>query len=114
MEIRVDNLKVTLILQKRRYLPILIIKSVLKSTGNLPRNGKNITISFFSAVSVTGYSVSLLLRNFLVQLSISFIGNSLFLDIYFKWHTSEWNLKKSETIENVRNSKLKIKPTLYS
>ena len=110
MEIRVDNLKVTLILQKRRYLLILIIKSVLKSTGNLPRNGKNITISFFSAVSVTGYSV----RNFLVQLSISFIGNSLFLDIYFKWHTSEWNLKKSETIENVRNSKLKIKPTLYS
>ena len=114
MEIRVDNLKINLILQKGRFLPILIIKRVLKSTGNLPRNGKIITISFFSAVSVTGYSVSLLLRKSLVQLSINFIGNPFFLDIYFKWHTSEWNLKKSETIENLRSSKLKIKPTLYS
>ena len=84
MEIRVDNLKINLILQKGRFLPILIIKRVLKSTGNLPINGKIITISFFSAVSVTGYSVSLLLRKFLVQLSINFIGNSFFLDIYFK------------------------------
>ena len=114
MEIRVDNLKITLILQKGRFLPILIIKSVLKSTGNLPRNGKTITIFFFSAVSVTGYSVSLLLRKSLVQLSINFIGNPFFLDIYFKWHTSEWNLKKSETIKNVRNSKLNLKLTLYS
>ena len=84
MEMRVDNLKINLILQKGRFLPILIIKRVLKSTGNLPINGKIITFSFFSAVSVTGYSVSLLLRKFLVQLSINFIGNSFFLDIYFK------------------------------
>ena len=29
-------------------------------------------------------------------------------------HFSEWNLEKSETIENVWNNKVKIKPSLYS
>ena len=42
------------------------------------------------------------------------MGNTFFLNIFFKWYTSEWNLEKHETIENVRNNKVKIKPTLYS
>ena len=75
MEIRVEELKITLILQKGRFLLILLFKRVLKSRDNFPRNDKTITKSFFSAVNGTGSSVSLLLRNFLMQLSISLIGN---------------------------------------
>ena len=78
MEIRVEDLKITLILQKGRFLLILFLKRVLKSSDNLPRNCKTITKSFFSAVNVTGFSVSLLLRKFLMQLSINMIGNAFF------------------------------------
>ena len=101
-------------MQKVRFLLILFYKRVLKSSDNLPRNGKTITKSFFSAVNLTGFSVSLLLRKFLMQLFINLIGNAFFFNIPFKWHTSEWNLEKSETKENVWNNKVKIKPTLYS
>ena len=62
---------------------MLYLKSVLKSSDNLPRNGKTITKSFFSAVNVTGFSVSLLLRRFLIQLSINLIGNAFFFNIRF-------------------------------
>ena len=78
LEIRVEDLKITLILQKGRFLLILFFKRILKSSDNLPRNGKTITKSFFSAVNVTGFSVSLSLRKFLMQLSINMIGNALF------------------------------------
>ena len=61
LEIRVEDLKITLILQKGRFLLILFFKRVLKSSDHLRRNGKTITKSFFSAVNVTGFSVSLLL-----------------------------------------------------
>ena len=81
---RVEDLKITLISQKERFLIILFFKSVLISSDNLPRNGKTITKSFFSAVNVTGFSVSLLLRMFLMQLSISLIGNAFFFNISFK------------------------------
>ena len=114
LEVCVDDLKITLILQKGRFLLILFLKRVLKSSDNLPRNCKTITKSFFSAVNVTGFSVSLLLRKFLMKLSISFIGNEFFFNISFKWHTFEWNLGKSETTENVQNNKVNIKATLYS
>ena len=53
MEIRVEDLKMTLILQKGRFLLILIFRRVLKSSDNLPRNGKTVTKSFFSAVKST-------------------------------------------------------------
>ena len=89
MEIRADDLKITLILQQGRFLLTLILKRVLKSSDNLPRNGKTLTKSFLSAVNVTGFSVSLLLRKFLMQLSINLIGNAFFFNISFKWHTSE-------------------------
>ena len=79
MEIRVDDLKLTLILQKRRFLMILFFKHVLKSSDTLQRNGKTITKSFFSAANMTGFSVILLLRKFLMQLSINLIGNVFFL-----------------------------------
>ena len=49
-----------------------------------------------------------------MHLSINLIGNAFFLNITFKWHTSEWNLEKPKTIENGLNNKVKIKPTLYS
>ena len=84
MEIRVDDLQITLILQKGRFLLILFLKHVLKLTDNLPRNGKTITKSFFSAVNMTGLSVSFLLRKFLMQLSINLIGNAFFFNISFK------------------------------
>ena len=99
---------------KGKVLLILFFNRVLKSSDNLPRNGKTITKSFFPAVNVTGFSLSLLLRKLLMQLSISLIGNAFFYNISVKWHTSNWNLEKSKTIEIVRNNKVKIKPTLYS
>ena len=81
-----------------------IFKRVLKSSNNLPKNGKKKSKSFFSAVNVTGFSVNLLLGKFLMKLSINLIGNAFFFNISFKWHTSGWNLEKSEAIENVRNN----------
>ena len=82
--IRVGDLKINLILQKRRFLLILFVRRVLKSSDNFPRNGQTITKSLFSAVNVTGFSVSLLLRNFLMQLSMNLIGNAFFFNISFK------------------------------
>ena len=76
--IRVDDLKIILLLQKGRFSLILFFKHVLKSGDNLPRNGKIITKSFFSAVNMTGFSVSLLLRKLLMQVSINLIGNAFF------------------------------------
>ena len=67
---RVGDLKITLSLQKGMFLLTLFSKCVLKSKDNLPRNGKIITKSFYSSVNVTSFSVSLLLRTFLMQLSI--------------------------------------------
>ena len=49
-----------------------------------------------------------------MQLSINLIGNVFFFNISFKRHTSDGNLEKSETIENVRKNIVNIKPTLYS
>ena len=49
LEIRVDDLKITLTLLKGRFLLILFFKRVLKSSDNLPRNSKTITKSFFSS-----------------------------------------------------------------
>ena len=68
MEIRVDDLKITLIFLKGRILLLLFFKRVVKLSDNLPRNAETITKSFFSAVNVTSFSVSLLLRKFLMQL----------------------------------------------
>ena len=66
MEIRVENLKITIILQKGRFLLMLFLKRFLISSYNLPRNGKTITKYSFSAVNVTDFSLSLLLRKFLM------------------------------------------------
>ena len=84
MEIRVEDLKITLILETGRFLLIPFFKRVPKSRDNFPINGKTITKSFFSAVNVTDFSVSLLLRKVLMQLSISLIGNAFFFNISFK------------------------------
>ena len=67
------------------------------------------TKSFFLAVNVTGFSVSLFEKYF--DATINLIGNAFFFNISFKWHTSKWNLEKSKTIENVWNNQVKIKPT---
>ena len=78
METCVEDLKITLISQKERFLLILIFKRVLKSSDNVPRNGKTTAKSFLSAVNMTSFSVSQLLRKFLMQLSINLIGNVFF------------------------------------
>ena len=104
MEIHVKDLKIT----------DKVFKRVLKSSDNLPRNGKTITKSFFSAVNVNGFSGSLSLRNCLMQLFINLIENAFFFNISFKCYSSERNLEKSETIENCRSDKVKMKTTLYS
>ena len=78
METCVEDLKITLISQKERFLLILIFKRVLKSSDNVPRNGKTTAKSFLLAVNMTSFSVSHLLRKFLTQLSINLIGNVFF------------------------------------
>ena len=89
---------------KRKFFTDAIYKRVLKSSDSFQRNGKTMTKSFNAA----GFSVSLLLRKFLMQLSISLIGNAFFFNISFKWHISEWNPEKSETIESVWNNKMRV------
>ena len=64
LEIRVEDLKITLILQKGMFLLILLFKRVLKSSYNLLKNGKTITKSFFSTVNVTDFSASLIEKVF--------------------------------------------------
>ena len=108
MKIRARDLKVTLNLQKGRLLLILFFECVHKSNDSLRRNGKTISRSFFSALNVTGFSVSLSLRRLLMQISINLIGNAFFIDISLKWNTFEWNLRKTKTIENVQNNKVRI------
>ena len=54
------------------------------SSDNFQRNGKTITKFLFSAVIMTGFSVSLLLRKYLMQLSISLIENAFLFNISFK------------------------------
>ena len=93
---------------------IIRLALVLKSSDTITRCGKTITKYLFSALNMTDFPVSLLLCKFMIQLSINLIENDFFFNIsLFKWHTCEWNLWKSETIENFRNNKVKIKPTLY-
>ena len=58
----IDDLKITLILQEGRFLHILFLMRVLKSSDTVPRKGKTITTSFFSAGNVTNVSVSYLLE----------------------------------------------------
>ena len=81
-------------LAKGKFFTDTIFKSVLRSSDNLPRNGKTITKSFFSAVNVTGFSVSLLLRKFLMQLSMSLIENAFFFNISFKKIRNNWKRLK--------------------
>ena len=112
LEICVDDLKITVWLYKREgFYWYFFVNVLLNQVDTLPRNGKTISKSFFSAVSVIGLSVSPSLRRFLIQLSIKLIGNAFFF--YFFWHTSKGNPEKSETIENIGNNKAKIKPILY-
>ena len=54
------------------------------SSDNFQRNDKTITKFLFSAVIVTGFSVSLLLRKYLMQLSISLIENAFLFNISSK------------------------------
>ena len=60
----IDDLKITLILQLGRFLQILLLMRVLKSSDIVPRKGKTITKSFFSAGNVINVSVSYLLEKF--------------------------------------------------
>ena len=101
METRVDDLKITLILQKRRFLLILLCKRVFKSSHNLPRNGKTITKSFFSAYNVTSLvlSESFIEKVFhatIYQFDRKFILNDKLLNEILK------NPKQSKTFEIIK------------
>ena len=50
---RVADLKITLTLQKGRFLLMLLYKHVLIARDKLPRYGRIINSSFFSTVNVT-------------------------------------------------------------
>ena len=63
MEISINDLKITLI--------ILFFTRMLKSNDIISRNGQTKTKFFLSALNMTGFSASLLLRK-LTQLFISF------------------------------------------
>ena len=63
MEISINDLKITLI--------ILLFTRMLKSNDIISRNGQTKTKFFLSALNMTGFSASLLLRK-LMQLFINF------------------------------------------
>ena len=76
--------KITLILQKGRFLLILFCNCVLIATDKLPRYGRAINNSFFSTVNATVVCKKVLFKNVLMQLSTSLIKNTFFLKISFK------------------------------
>ena len=56
--------KITLILQKGRFLLILFCKCVLIARDKLPRYGRAINNSFFSTVSATGMQKGFIQKRF--------------------------------------------------
>ena len=60
---RLVDLKITLILQKGRYLLILFCKRVLIARDKLPRYDRVINNSFFSTVNATGICKTFLFEN---------------------------------------------------
>ena len=81
---RVVDLKMTLILQRRRFLLILFCKRVLIARDKLPRCGRAINNSFFLTVNAMGVCKSFLFKKVLMQLSTSLMGNAFSLKMYFK------------------------------
>ena len=95
---RVVDLKITLILQKGRFLLILSCKPVLIARDKLPRYGRAIN-NFFLTANATGVCKNFLVKKVLMQLSPSLMRNALFLKISFKRLTFVWNLEKSGTMK---------------
>ena len=95
------DLKITLILQKGKFLLILFCKRVVIASVKLPRYGSAINNSFFSTVNAKGVCKNFLFKKVLMQLSTSLMENAFFLKMSFKRLTSVRNLEKSQTIENV-------------
>ena len=87
---RVVNLKITLILQKGRFLLILFLKRVLIARDKLPRYGRAINNSYFSTVNATEVCKNVLFKKGLMQLSTCLMGNAFFLKMSFKWLTLNW------------------------
>ena len=81
---RVVDLKITSILQKRRFLLILFCKRILIARDKLPRYGRAIKNSFFSTVNAMRVCKNFSFKKVLMQLSASLMGNAFFLKIPFK------------------------------
>ena len=81
---RVVDLKITSILQKRRFLLILFCKRILIARDKLPRYGRAINNSFFSTVNAMRVCKNFLFKKVLMQLSASLMGNAFFLKISLK------------------------------
>ena len=73
-----------MILQKARFLLILFCKRVLIARDKLPRYGRAINNSFFSAVNVKGVCKNFLSEKVLMHLSTSLMRNAFFHKMFFK------------------------------
>ena len=108
---RVVDLKITLILQKGRFLLRLFCKRVLIARDKLPRYGRVIDNSFLSTVNATGVCKNFLFKNVLMQLSTSLMGNAFFLKMSFKWRHLNIRVGEHSGVSPLTGKKSKTKKT---
>ena len=71
---RVDDLKITLILQNEMLLLMLFCKCVLKQREDIPRYGKTIHNSFLGTICSNIFCENCLFKNILMHLSTKVEG----------------------------------------
>ena len=81
---RVDDLKITLILQNEMLLLMLFCKHVLKQREDIPRYGKTIHNSFLGTVYSNIFCENCLFKNILMHLSTKVEGKEFFFNTFFR------------------------------
>ena len=81
---RVDDLKITLILQNETLLLMLFCKRVLKQREDIPRYGKTINNSFLGTVCSNIFCENCLFKNILIHLSTKVKGKEFFFNTFFR------------------------------
>ena len=81
---RVDDLKLTLILQNEMLLLMLFCKRVLKQREGIPRYRKTVNNSFLGTVCSNISSENCLFKNILMHLSTKVEGKEFFFNRFFR------------------------------
>ena len=85
---RVDDLKITLILQNEMSLLILFGKHVVKQREDISRYGKTMNNSFLATVCSNIFFKNCLFKNILMHLFTKKVGKEFFFNTSFRQFTS--------------------------